>query len=733
MLHSARFMGFLFATAAGSAVLLASCTGAATRPPVAKVAPVTDVYFGTPVTDNYRYMENLEDPSVKSWFKGENDYCRGVLARIPGRGAILSRIVALDASRTIHVGLPEISGGSYFYKKRGVNDEISKIYVRRGLNGAEELLIDPDAKGHPAETHNAVDYFVPSQDGTMVAYGISSGGSEDSVLHVVRTADGKDTSDKIDRAQFAGVSWMPGGDSFFYTRLQKMGAGAAVTDKFENSRVFLHKLGDDPEKDRPIFGAGLSLRATIAAADIPYCMLVPGTNYVFGMVSHGVLNEETLFIAPLGAVSGAADAGGIPWVKVCDVPDAVTSFDIHGDELYLLTHLNASRFKLVETSAAKPDIGAARVIVPESEAVITDVSAAKEALFLTLRDGGVQKLRRIAYDGSGQEDVSLPVMGSVDFTYDPRAAGGLVALTGWTRAYGIYQLDSAENTVTPTDLQPKGAYDAPDNLVSEEVKVKAADGALIPLTLVYTKGLKKDGSNPTWIDGYGAYGESTDPGFGATDLAWLEQGGILAYTHVRGGGEYGEDWHLAGKGLTKPNTWNDFIACAQYLVDAGYTSPAKLAGSGTSAGGILIGRAITTRPDLFGAACIDVGVSNALRAEFGANGVPNIPEFGTVKTPEGFKALSEMDALSHVKDGVKYPAVLLMAGMNDPRVDPWEAGKMTARLQAATGSGKPVLLRVDYDAGHGFGSTKEQYFSELADEESFFLWQAGVVGFEPKP
>jgi prolyl oligopeptidase len=728
-----RFGPLLWATVAATMAFLASCGTAPIKPPVARIDPVTDVYFGTPVTDEYRYMEKLDDPEVKAWFKGQNAFCRAVLDRIPGRTALLDRITALDASRTIHVGLPEVSGGSYFYKKRRLNDAISKVYMRPGLTGAERLLIDPDAKEHRAGEHNAINYFVPSQDGNKVAYGISVGGSEDSVLHVVNSADGKDTSDIIDRARFGGVSWLPGGDSFFYNRLQKLPAGAPVTDKYQNSRVFWHKLGDDPDKDRPIFGAGLSPLASVASQDMPYCALVPGSNYVFGLVSHGVMNEITLYIAPLAAVTGARDAAAIPWVKVCDVPDAVTSFDIHGDDLFLLTHRNASRFKLVKTSALKPDFASASVVLPAGDAVITNVSAAKEALFVTLRDGGIQKLRRISYADNSSKDVSLPVEGSLDFSYDPRAEGGLVALTGWTRAYLIYALDSAHNTLVPTNLQPQGPYDAPDDLISEEVKVKAADGTLIPLTIVYKKGLKRDGSTPAWIEGYGAYGVSIDPGFGAIELAWLEKGCIKAYAHVRGGGEYGEDWHLAGKMLTKPNTWNDFIACAQYLVDNKYTSPAKLAGSGTSAGGILIGRALTTRPDLFGTACIDVGVSNALRSEFGANGVPNIPEFGTVKESEGFKALAEMDALSHVRDGVKYPAVLLTTGMNDPRVDPWEVAKMTARLQAATRSGNPVLLRVDYDAGHGLGSTKQQFFDLLADEESFFLWQAAVPDFQPKP
>ena len=246
---------------------------------------------------------------------------------------------------------------------------------------------------------------------------------------------------------------------------------------------------------------------------------------------------------------------------------------------------------------------------------------------------------------------------------------------------------------------------------------------MIPLSIVHKKGIPLDGSNSCILEGYGAYGSTLDPIFRPTWLAFLERGGVIAIAHVRGGGEYGEDWHLAGKEKTKPNTWKDFIACAEYLIKEKYTSAEHLAGQGGSAGGILIGNSIVDRPDLFGAAIDQVGDNNALRFEITSNGVPNIPEFGSVKTEEGFKALLAMDAYNKVKDGVKYPAVLLTTGINDPRVEPWMSAKMAARLQAATNSGKPVLLRVDYDAGHGFGSTKRQQNEQRADMYAFLFQQ----------
>ena len=307
-------------------------------------------------------------------------------------------------------------------------------------------------------------------------------------------------------------------------------------------------------------------------------------------------------------------------------------------------------------------------------------------------------------------------------------------MTSWTKAPGIYVYNPETNQVTNTGLQPAGPYGNPTNIESIEVKVRSDDGTMVPLSVIYPKDMKLDGSNPAWLSGYGAYGVSSSPFFGPLFLAWYEQGGIYAECHVRGGGEYGEAWHQAGKEATKPNTWKDFIACGQYLIQHKYTSAARLAGSGMSAGGIMIGRAITSRPDLFAAAIDSSGLSDMLRFETTANGVPNIPEFGSVKTKAGFESLYTMSAYAHVKDNMPYPAVLLTTGANDPRVDPWQMAKMTARLQAATSSGKPVLLRVNYQGGHdSMGGTETELREKLADVCSFLLWQFGFPEFQPAP
>src|SRR5438552_7959459 len=661
--------------------------------------------------------------------KAQADYTRDALAKIPQRDTLLKEVTNFGDAAAARVSSVQITGNDLYYLKRKADENIPKLYAREGFAGNERLLVDPDKLPAPEGKHYAVDYFAASPDNKYIAYGISIGGSEESVLHVIELATGKETGDVIDRANFGSPSWLPDG-RLLYNRLQKLAANAPVTEKYVNSRAYVHVLGTNPDDDAPLLGTGLAPGIAIEPAEFPIAASPIGSKYVIGLVINGVQNEFRLYIAPLAGLAGDKT----PWVKVVDNADDVTAFDVAGEKLYLLTHKNASRFKVVSVSLAKPDLAIAQVVVPQSEAVVTGIAAAKDALYVRRMNGGVSDLLRVRYSaGARPAPVKLPFAGDVDgLTADPRRPGAVFNLGGWTRFGGYFAYEPAVNKVVDTLLQPQGKYDNPPNLVSTEVKVKAKDGTLVPLSIVHVKGIKLDGSNPTILYGYGAYGISMTPFYRPTFLPWFNRGGVFAVAHVRGGGEYGEDWHKAGYKLTKANTWNDAITCAEWLVAHKYTSSPKLAIMGGSAGGIFVGRSITERPELFGAAIDEVPVSDALRAEFSANGVPNIPEFGTVKNADGFKGLLGMSSYHHVKDGAKYPAVLLTTGINDPRVDAWEAGKMAARLQAASKSGKPVLLRIDYDAGHGFGSTKKSQYEERADTFAFLFWQFGVEGFQPE-
>ncbi len=432
----------------------------------------------------------------------------------------------------------------------------------------------------------------------------------------------------------------------------------------------------------------------------------------------------------------ATPGGKTAWNKIADAGDNITSFDVHADTIFLMSHAQASRFKVLRTSLAAPDLAHAALVVPPGEAVVVNISAASDALYVQDLDGGIGRLRRVSYTGGAPEPVGLPFEGAIQSLFtNPIEPGAWLELTSWTKSPLWYALDAPSGNqpgkLTDTGLVPPSPVDYSE-IDAKEVKAKSADGTMVPLSIVYKRGISLDGSHPTWLEAYGAYGITIDPSFRPTLLAFFERGGVFAVAHARGGGEFGDDWHRAGQKLTKQHTIDDMLAGALYLIEHKYTSAAHLAGEGTSAGGVTIGGAITQRPDLFGAALIRVGDSDSLRSELMASGPANIPEFGTVKEPDGFKALYAMDAYMHVKPGTKYPAVLLTTGINDPRVASWQAAKMAARLQASTTSGKPILLRVDYDAGHGLGSTKSQRDIELADEISFLFWQLGAEGFQPK-
>jgi prolyl oligopeptidase len=728
-----RLIGCGAALLAG--VLVSGLARAADGPPVAPVRAVTEEYFGTTVVDPYRYMENLQDPEVQGWIKGQAEFAAKTLAGIPGRETLLARIRELDAGAPyrLHV-VKRWPNGDLHYLKTLASENLEKLYFRDAKMGTERLLVDPEKFAAPGSgKHFALEFCVPSPDVRLVLYGLAASGSEQTVLHVLDVAAGKDLPDVIDRMEsdYTPPMWLPDGKGFVYSRRRKLAEGAPPTEVYKRTEARVHRLGEEVEKDAVVMAMGGSADVPLAEADFPSLVVTPGSPFAVLKIKHGDANELTLYAGRLEEVG----RGGVRWRRVCDVADEVSDFAMHGEDVYLLTAKDAPRYRVVRVAMARPAFDAAETVVPAGAAVVEGVSAGKDALYVQTLDAGIGKVVRVAYGAGAKAEVIETPAGEASARLagaDVENDGALVATASWTRGGRLYAFDPKTRKLADTGLQPGGKFDDVEGYESREVLVESHDGVRVPLSIVFKAGLKFDGSHPTLVSGYGAYGMVTSPRFSPVNLGWLERGGVLAYAHVRGGGEYGKAWHHAGRKATKPNTWRDFIACCEYLVREGYTSPGKLAGAGGSAGGILIGRAVTERPDLFAAALFQVGCLDMLRMETTTNGVPNIPEFGTVTSLEGFKGLFEMSAYAHVKDGVKYPAVLLTHGINDPRVEPWMSAKMTARLQAATGSGRPVLFRVDYDAGHGIGSTKAQRQEVLADSWAFLLWQMEEGAFQKK-
>jgi prolyl oligopeptidase len=697
-------------------------------PPVAPVRNVVDEHWGVKVDDPYRYMENLEDPEVQAWFKGQAEYAASVLSKIPGRDAYYQRLKELDAGKPYtNAAITRSADGTLFYLNRKVGENIRKLYMRDGKTGEEKILIDPESMKVEDDQHYSIYYYTPSPDNKYVVYGLDQGGSEETTLYILDIASGQTLPETIDRIETAYNQpvWTADSKGFFYTRRQELPADAPETEIYKNTKVYYHELGEPVQEDKLISATGYSELATFSIVDFPSLYLPAGSDFAVLKIKHGDSNELTLFTAPVKTLL----SNSIPWKKICDVEHGVTKYAVHKNDIYLQTYDGAPRFKVVQTSLKKPEFKKAKVIVPASENVVQSINSARDALYVTVLDAGFRKIKRVPYgEVAGSDYLEIPNNAAGYVTsISENLDGLLVYATSWTKGTVIYDYDPKTGTFKDSGMMPVGKFDNLEGYTSKEVKVKSHDGVMVPLSIIYKEDIELNGKNPTLVYGYGSYGMLSNVFFNPLRFAWLEKGGVYAVAHVRGGGAYGKEWHLAGQKTTKPNTWKDFIACTEYLIDEGYTSKELVAGQGGSAGGILIGRAITERPDLYAAALIAVGDLDAIRAETTTNGVPNIQEFGTVTIEEEFHALLEMSSYHQVQDGVEYPAVLLTHGINDPRVDPWMSGKMTARLQAASASGKPVLFRVNYSAGHGAGPSRDQYLQVTTDQMSFLLWQFGLA------
>lgn len=715
---------------AAALLAVSSAAQAQSAPPAAPREPVVDDYYGTRITDDYRWMEDRWSPRFKAWLEGQNAYARGVLDHIPGRAALQARIAAHTGAAAA-VNQVSQAGGRVFYEKRDPGQDTYKLFVRDSADGPERLLVDPD-KGATPGHHMALDYYAPSPDGSRIVYAVSPGGSENSVIHILDVGAGpnagKEWPETIDRTEDANPSWRPDGKGFYYNRFARLGPDAKDTDKYLNSRALFHLLGTDPESDTPLIGTGVPGSIPVTEVDYPYVVAFAASPWVLAEISHGADPAVTFYVARRSA-DGALGA----WTKVADVADKVSDATLSGDRLFLLSYKDASRSQVLELDARHPDISKASVVIPQSERVIQAFGVSADALYVTDLDGGLSRLRRHDLASGATTDVPLPIQGTLaPPALDPLSKTILFGQTNWITAPAWFKLSAGR--VTPIPIAPKWPDDTSAYVV-EEVKYPSWDGTMVPLSIVHRRDVRLDGKSPVWLTGYGAYGASLQPSFVARYLTLLEDGGVYAVAHVRGGGEYGEDWHLAGKQATKPNTYKDLIAAAEYLDAHGYGSAATTAIEGRSAGGITVGMATTARPDLFRVVFNGVGDNNVLRSENGTDGPANSLEYGSTKTKAGFEALYAVDATQHVKPGVAYPAVLLTSGYNDPRVAPWQPGKMAAHLQAATagGGGRPVLFLVDVDAGHGVGSAKSQRDRELADQLAFLYWQIGKPAYQPKP
>lgn len=702
---------------AGSLALLTPLSVAAddTAPPTAPVEMVTDDYYGTTVADPYRWMESGNDPRWMPWLKAQAEHTDRIMAGLPGRNRLFAAIQALSGDQ-VSVGMVRKAGQSLFIMRRDRGAEDPRLYVRTG-KAAERMLVDP---AKILDTAQALDWWVPSPDGRHVAVGLSKRGTEASVLHLIETATGKLLPTRIPATDFGVVSWLPDSSGFAY--LQFVGE-QGTPGYYLNNLTKLHRIGGKGAD--PLLLERAKAPVTLAPNDFAFVEFDEETDTALFAVVDG-RREQKLYLASRAALL----AGKPVWRRVGDFEAQIEGAEVLGGNLWVRTTRDAPNGKLLITPLAKPDLASAREVKLPGDPVIEGLRAVGPAMLVNTIEGGQNGLWRVRADGKATR-IALPFAGSATVLSEVVKTGeAYIGLTGWLAPNDIYRLGPGGKLQRLNLTSSPEGYD-PARYEARSLTVTARDGTKVPYTAISLKGRAAQGPGPLLIEAYGSYGAAMLPRFQTALIPFLDRGGTYVMANVRGGGEFGRDWHYGGRGPTKANTWNDAIDVAEALVRDKATAPGQMSIIGTSAGGVMVGQAVNARPDLFTGAIANVGFMNPVRYVSEQNNA-DIPEWGgPIADAATFKTMFDLDPYLHVRPGTAYPATLVVSGLNDPRAATFHSAKYAARMAAATSSGEPVLLRIDFGAGHGMGSTRSQRDAMWADIYSFVLWQAGAKDFQP--
>jgi len=684
------------------------------QPPATPKKPVTDVYHGVQVTDDYRWLENYSDPAVRAWSDAQNKYARKFLDALPLRDVLADELKKLYIHQTLrYFGLTPRNGVIFALKSQPPAEQPILVALKSvDQPDSERPIVDPNKLDPTGGT--SMDFYVPSTDAKYVAVSLAKGGSESGDVHVYEVATGKEIGPPIARVNggTAGgsVAWNADSSGFYYTRYPRSGERPPADLDFYQ-QVYFHRLGADPTQDTYSIGKEFPRIAEIQ-------LLASGDGrYILASMANGDGGEFAHYLlGPSGQ-----------WHQVARLSDEISAakFGLDGN-LYLLSHLSAPKGKLLRTSLEKPQVSGAPVVVPESKASIAGFQPSAKAIYVEDQIGGPSQIR--VFDLTGKPEGLIPIL-PVSSIYQMARSNDdelLFQNASYLEPPAWFRYDLATRKVTRTALVETSAADFSDAEVVRDFAV-SKDGARVPINIIRRKGTRLDGSNPVLLTGYGGYGVSLQPNFSVGIRLLLDKHVVVAIANLRGGGEFGEAWHKAGMLTKKQNVFDDFAACARYLIDHKYTSAAKLAIEGGSNGGLLMGAELTQHPDLFGAVVSHVGIYDMLRVELQSNGAFNVTEFGTVKEDDQFRALYAYSPYHHVVDGTNYPPVLFLTGANDPRVDPLNSRKMIARLQAS-GTKRPVLLRTSSNSGHGIGTALSERIAEQVDVLAFLFHWWGLTG-----
>ncbi len=677
-----------------------------TKPPGTEVSIVVDTVHGEIITDPYRWLEGGDDPKVQKWTDGQNAYTRFWLDRIPQRETVYKRLEKLMSIG--YLGTPVVRGDRVFFRKRKGTQNQPLLYLREGLKGRPQAVIDPNTWSEDGT--KAMDWWVPSDDGKLITYGVSAGGSEKSTLFVRDVSSGINLPDTIPYTRYADIAWLKDNSGFYYTRYPAPGTVPEGEENY-HQHVFFHQLGTSPDEDPLIFGEGRPKE------EMPGIWLSPDGRYLLLSLWQGWSKSEIHFMdlqKEGGFIPVAKDMEGLFWGQILD------------HTLYLFTNYKAPHYHIYAVDLKNPQPENWKELIPEGDAILQNFDIVGNHLVVEAMENAYSRLQIYNLSGEFTTEIPLPTMGSVYGVHGEWDSNDLFfGLVSFFLPLTVYHYDMNSGDLEvfdrlTTDLDFSG-YE------HKQVWYTSKDGTKISMFIVYKKGVKLDGKNPTLLTGYGGFNSSMTPYFSAGAYFWLENGGIYAIPNLRGGGEYGEEWHQAGMFGNKQNVFDDFISAAEWLIDQGYTNPAKLAISGGSNGGLLVGAALTQRPDLFQVVVCRVPLLDMVRYHKFDIARLWIPEYGSAEAPDQFKYLYAYSPYHQVRKDIDYPAILLTAGTSDSRVNPLHARKMAALLQSSTTSDGPILLRVETKAGHGQGKPFSKRIEERADIYSFLLWQLGML------
>ncbi|MCG6924170.1 MAG: prolyl oligopeptidase family serine peptidase [Acidobacteria bacterium] len=682
--------------------------------PEARQDDIVDDYFGTKVPDPYRWLEDDRSPETKAWVEAQNEITFSWLASVPEREAIRDRVKRLwDHER---FGLPSREGPwTVFSRNDGLQNQ-SVVYRARGLEGAPEVLLDPNVLSEDGTVALADQGTAFTDDGRYLAWASASGGSDWRTWRVRDVATGEDLPDVVQWSKFSTAAWRRDGTGFYYSRYAEPAEDQALRGVNKNQKVYFHRVGTSQEDDElayerpdhPDWGLGA------AVTDDGRFLLVYQTE--------GTDPKNRIFLRDLEDPTGSID----PFLDAFDAQYEVVGND--DDVFYVRTDNGAGRYRLVAVDRRDPDPTAWKTLIPEDRdrAVLSSASMIGDRFVVVWERDAHHRLRIHGNDGGVEKEVALPGLGSVAMSGKRRDDAFFYSYTSWAWPTTIHRCDpgTGESTLF---REPEVAFD-PRDFEATQVFFESKDGTRVPLFLVHRKSLERSGQNPTLLYGYGGFNVSLTPSFSVAVVAWLEMGGVWAVANLRGGGEYGKEWHEAGRLGNKQNTFDDFIAAAEYLIGEGYTSSPRLAVYGGSNGGLLVGAVLNQRPDLFGAAIPAVGVMDMLRFHQFTIGWAWKSDYGSAETQEGFETLIGYSPLHNIHFGTEYPAVLITTADHDDRVVPAHSFKYAATLQAAQGGDAPILIRVETRAGHGAGKPTAKQIDDVTDKWTFLSRSLDMKG-----